>query len=197
MAKHSQMRFNGGTRINITHYGDEIMEMTRNTIRDYLAPVFADMEADAKNLCPVGEKAKATPMYRRRKIYLTDATTGKMMKKPRRGRRQTVERIRTWGSRRGYIYKRDYKNTVERRIGKKWESREPGRLRDSIKSAVHIRKDNTAVIGFLEAGGEDAFYAGFVEMGTYKMSPRPFLRPAFNRNKAAAVAAISKAVGGT
>lgn len=36
----------------------------------------------------------------------------------------------------------------------------------------------------------DFFYAHFIEFGTVKMSARPFLRPAFDANKEAAVKAI-------
>lgn len=40
------------------------------------------------------------------------------------------------------------------------------------------------------SGLEDAFYGRFVEFGTVKMSPRPYLRPAFEQNKVAAIDAM-------
>jgi HK97 gp10 family phage protein len=39
--------------------------------------------------------------------------------------------------------------------------------------------------------GQDAYYWRFVEFGTAKMSAKPFLRPAFERKKEAAVGAIA------
>jgi len=39
-------------------------------------------------------------------------------------------------------------------------------------------------------GLQDAFYARFVEFGTVKMAPQPFLRPAFDQGKEKAVTAI-------
>lgn len=41
---------------------------------------------------------------------------------------------------------------------------------------------------------QDAFYAHMVEFGTVKMSPRPFLRPAFDTKKDDAVRAITKTI---
>lgn len=43
-------------------------------------------------------------------------------------------------------------------------------------------------------GLQDAFYARFVEFGTVKMGPRPFLRPAFDENKTKAVDAMVKRI---
>lgn len=40
------------------------------------------------------------------------------------------------------------------------------------------------------AGLQDAFYGRFVEFGTVKMAPRPFLRPAFDSKKTDAVEAM-------
>lgn len=76
----------------------------------------------------------------------------------------------------------DRKRKKARTMGHKWESRQPGRLRDSIRSSVTIRKDRSAVLLFLEAGDHDAFYARFVEFGTARTSPHPFLRSAFNQH---------------
>ena len=40
------------------------------------------------------------------------------------------------------------------------------------------------------AGLTDAFYGRFVEYGTAKSAPQPFLRPAYDQNKERAVEAI-------
>ncbi len=48
-----------------------------------------------------------------------------------------------------------------------------GNLRRSISYAVS--EENGAPVGIVKAS---AFYAAFVEFGTSRMSPRPFLRPA-------------------
>lgn len=42
-----------------------------------------------------------------------------------------------------------------------------------------------------QRGIKDAFYARFVEFGTVKASPKPFLRPAFDENKSKAVTAMA------
>lgn len=44
------------------------------------------------------------------------------------------------------------------------------------------------------AGLRDGYYGQFVEFGTVKMSPRPFLRPAFDNNKTQAVEAIKSRI---
>jgi hypothetical protein len=97
-------------------------------------------------------------------------------------------------------------------------ARTPGTLQDSIKGMANKKKDNTAVIGFLEAGDKDAFYAVYQEFGIAD-PPRsrglwgrkdkdgnyihyddpdwkfkPFLRPAFNANVDEAVAAIERGI---
>jgi HK97 gp10 family phage protein len=41
------------------------------------------------------------------------------------------------------------------------------------------------------AGLQPAFYGRFIEFGTVKMSPKPFLRPAYDQNKTAAVDAMA------
>ena len=72
--------------------------------------------------------------------------------------------------------------------GKSWTSRDPGRLRDSIRKAVHRRNDKTAVIGFFEAGDHDAYYALMHEM------ENPYFKQAFNAYRGAAMAAVSQAL---
>jgi hypothetical protein len=79
-------------------------------------------------------------------------------------------------------------NKVSKYKGKSWTSRTPGRLKASIRSAVHRRHDKTAVIGFFEAGSHDAYYA---LMHEYK---NPYFMTAFNKHRAAAMAAVELAL---
>ena len=72
--------------------------------------------------------------------------------------------------------------------GKAWTSREPGRLQKTIRSSVRMRKDRTAIVGFLEAGDDMAYYAAMEEM------EHPYLRPAFNTRAQRAIQAINDAV---
>ncbi|MDL2315649.1 hypothetical protein LJC59_01005 [Desulfovibrio sp. OttesenSCG-928-A18] len=72
--------------------------------------------------------------------------------------------------------------------GESWTSRDPGRLKKTIRRAVHRRKDKTAVIGFFEAGSEDAYYA---LMHEYK---NPYFESSFNENRATAMNAVIKAL---
>jgi HK97 gp10 family phage protein len=59
-----------------------------------------------------------------------------------------------------------------------------GELENSIK----VEKTGTSTEGFVEyrvvAGGVVAYYAVYVELGTIRMSAKPFLRPALERQKA-------------
>jgi hypothetical protein len=66
-----------------------------------------------------------------------------------------------------------------------YTSREPGRLRDSIKGRTARRKDKTAVLGFLEAGNTLTDYAFVEELGVPGRSGgqregHSFLRSTFN-----------------
>ncbi len=75
----------------------------------------------------------------------------------------------------------------------------PGTLRNAIYQArlttessptnetwlVSVRKGNKAA-----EKGMDAYYATWVEYGTVKMSARPYMRPAFESKKSAAVDAM-------
>ena len=58
---------------------------------------------------------------------------------------------------------------------KSWAARKPGALRDSIIMKKSKYKKGGYIV---RAGGKDTFYARFVELGTYKMQGRPFLRQA-------------------
>ena len=65
-----------------------------------------------------------------------------------------------------------------------------GRLRMSIVS-------NLSNVGNFEAEvGTNVEYATYVEYGTHKQSPRPYLRPAYNKNVAALETKLNKILGG-
>lgn len=74
---------------------------------------------------------------------------------------------------------------------------QPGNLRKNIilrrngKSELAAEYHVTWRAGKAIAG-LDAFYGKFVELGTVKMAPRPFLRPAFDSKKIAAVDKIAE-----
>ena len=59
----------------------------------------------------------------------------------------------------------------------------------AAKYSVFVRSAGNAK-GVKAYGRLDAFYAKFLEFGTSKMAARPFLRPALDHKKEAAVAAI-------
>ena len=90
-----------------------------------------------------------------------------------------------------------YQNGPHR--GEFYTSREPGRLKESIRHSVHTRNDRTAILGFLEAGDENTDYAFWEELGVPgvvggKREGHAFIRPAFNEFADEAVRAIEKAV---
>jgi HK97 gp10 family phage protein len=55
-----------------------------------------------------------------------------------------------------------------------------GALRDSI----HTEKDEHGIGEFVVAGNTEVYYGHFVEYGTVNTSPRPFLVPAAEENRA-------------
>lgn len=65
-----------------------------------------------------------------------------------------------------------------------------GRLRMSITS------DTTNINGFEASVGTNVEYATHVEYGTHKQSPKPYLRPAYNKNVAKLQTKINKVLGG-
>lgn len=83
---------------------------------------------------------------------------------------------------------------------------EPGELRDSIDVAVRLGKNldvSTAKVGPLYNKSKysdknrthsPGIYGKFVEYGTSKMGPQPFMRPAFQAGKENAVQAYAKVV---
>ena len=62
-----------------------------------------------------------------------------------------------------------------------------GYLRSSIATEYEFSGDG--VVGSVEAG---ANYAAYVENGTSRMAPQPFMRPAFDRNRAKWVRAMEQ-----
>lgn len=67
--------------------------------------------------------------------------------------------------------------------GKSWTARKPGTLKKSIRYKKSKYKDGGCIV---TAGGLDAFYASFVELGVEIKNlkrKKPFLRPALDKNK--------------
>lgn len=186
MAKRETVKI-GSARIDLSFFGVEVMDALKDLLVEELEPVAASMEARAKELCPVSSKEKNKPNTKRETILLPGQSNA------RSGGKQTRLRIPS-ASKRGYIYARDYQKTKARTTWKSHENRTPGRLRASVRASVHRRADGSAILLFLEAGNSEAYYAPYVELGTYKMSPKPFLRPAFNEYKQQAAQAMLKAV---
>ncbi|NPV72079.1 MAG: HK97 gp10 family phage protein [Firmicutes bacterium] len=56
-----------------------------------------------------------------------------------------------------------------------------GRLRSSIRSRLLARR----FLWYIGEVGTDVEYASHLEFGTSRMEPRPFLRPAYERSRAA------------
>jgi len=67
--------------------------------------------------------------------------------------------------------------------GKDYTAREAGALRASIR-VVRLHGDTRRNVR-VYAGSKKVYYARFVEMGTYKMRARSFLRTAVNQSKGA------------
>ena len=65
-----------------------------------------------------------------------------------------------------------------------------GRLRMSITSETSNINDFEASVG------TNVEYATHVEYGTHKQSPKPYLRPAYNKNVAKLQTKINKVLGG-
>jgi HK97 gp10 family phage protein len=83
---------------------------------------------------------------------------------------------------------------------------EPGDLRDSVVVTVRLGKDLDTSVAHVGPGYDKAKYGGekhtqspgvydkFVEYGTAKMAPEPFMRPAFQAGKEKALEAYTKVV---
>jgi HK97 gp10 family phage protein len=61
-----------------------------------------------------------------------------------------------------------------------WTGREPGQLRDTIRRVNKPERPGNVRV---YAGNKKVNYAHFVEYGTVKMKPKPFMRPAFQQMK--------------
>jgi HK97 gp10 family phage protein len=61
-----------------------------------------------------------------------------------------------------------------------------GRLRDSIHATLSARLTGSVTVG--------VDYAKWVELGSGRNAPQPFLYPAYHRNKAAFLASLKKAL---
>lgn len=70
-----------------------------------------------------------------------------------------------------------------------------GKLRKSMK-ITGVKKNSKSGDRYLLVGtfGENAFYGRYVEYGTSKMDPHPFLHPALERNRDAAVEIIKQSL---
>lgn len=67
-----------------------------------------------------------------------------------------------------------------------------GNLRESIRYEVH--GEGREIYGIVGSTQKDPDYAVYTEYGTSKMQPRPWLRPAMNKNNEWIRKSISKAV---
>jgi len=70
--------------------------------------------------------------------------------------------------------------------------RQAGALRDSITAQVSLRKGKGLVVRV--GPDKKVFYAHFVEFGTSKMSPHPYMRPAWDGEKDAALNAFAESL---
>ena len=71
------------------------------------------------------------------------------------------------------------------------------RLRDSLRIRLKMKALKMAGIVSADVGPSRnvAYIANFLEFGTVKMAARPFMRPAFEAKKAAALAQFSRELG--
>lgn len=168
----------GGFQIETEYLdGESLHQRLADILIEELTPVFSSMEEEAKRRCPVSGQRESFGLGQRK-------SGGSFF-----GFKEKATRIKA-RLRTGRIV--PVKFTMLR---EKWRSRSSGRLKSSITSTVVQRNDRTAVLGFLEAGNAEAFYARFVEFGTIKMAPRPFIRPAFYAHYSRAVEACNRAIG--
>jgi HK97 gp10 family phage protein len=80
--------------------------------------------------------------------------------------------------------------TLKRAIYMRRVARESSKTREywvvSVRQGSRFLKAAGRKGGVEQFGPRDAYYARWVEFGTSKMSPRAFMRPAFEQNKGAA-----------
>lgn len=79
---------------------------------------------------------------------------------------------------------------IEQEVRSRCPVGETGNLKASIRSEI----DERTVRGYVIAGNNDAWYARLVERGTSRAAPHPFLRPAVQTKRRAALAAFRAAV---
>lgn len=156
--------------------GAALMDRLAELLIEELTPVFNAMEEDAKRRVPVSGQRESFG-------WNPNKSGGSFFGFKEKATRTRMS-LRSWK-------KVPVKLTL---LKSKWRSRSSGRLKSTISSSVVQRLDKTAVLGFLEAGSAEAFYARWVEFGTIKMAPRPFLRPAFYAHYSRAVTACNTAV---
>jgi len=77
------------------------------------------------------------------------------------------------------------KNIITKRLGK-------SETTATSEHIVTIRRRRTK--GQLKDGTASAYYGQFVEFGTVKMTPRPFLRPAFDENVSRAIETMKSVI---
>jgi len=60
-----------------------------------------------------------------------------------------------------------------------------GKLKEGLKISGIKNRDGTkyVLVGIDKSDSSKIFYGKFIEFGTSKMSPRPFLEPAYEKNK--------------
>lgn len=77
-------------------------------------------------------------------------------------------------------------------LKKATRQRQPGTLRDSIIAKVSLRKGKGLSVRV--GPKKEVFYARFVEFGTSKMAPHPYMRPAWDNEKQAALDAFAESL---
>jgi len=75
---------------------------------------------------------------------------------------------------------------VQFQTDKRWQGRNPGDLRNTIRRVTKRGKKNVRVY----AGNFKIYWAYMVERGTKKSRAQPFLRPSFNGRKDRAISVI-------
>lgn len=167
----------GGFQIETEYLDGEVLfQRLADILIEELTPVFSSMEEDAKRRCPVSGQSERFGWSPRK-------SGGAFF-----GFKEKATRVKA------RLRSGKFKTITQTSLNERWRSRSSGRLKSSISSTVVQRNDRTAVLGFLEAGNAEAFYARWVEFGTIKMAPRPFLRPAFYAHYSRAVDACNLAV---
>lgn len=64
---------------------------------------------------------------------------------------------------------------------------EPGFAQQNLRLKTWVSKDKQAAVGMVGVNKEAFYVLQYIELGTSKIPPRPWLEPAFRSNKASAV----------